>query len=224
MFCSSLVDQSGYAISMWSDIYAMLGEMDKLQIERTNLRVFDSGYEQVQVRVDIEQYQSIAEERQRLTDERQRVDDRYYLLHEHFWKSTQALITFAGNVSKILWPQRAKYFARGEYLRKVLEVPENSPLASRSLRNCFEHFDERLEDWYESTKGEALFLDRSWLSVDREQIPTGPKDSVNQNYFRYYDPVKNVVGFHGNQIELKPLLFALGDINRRAEELKANWP
>jgi hypothetical protein len=65
--------------------------------------------------------------------------------------AVQALLIAAGNVSKVLWPVKPASSARGEHLRRTLEVADDSPLANRDLRNHFEHFDERLEDWATSS-------------------------------------------------------------------------
>ena len=44
-----------------------------------------------------------------------------------------------------------KYDKRGEYLN-LLSIYDASPLKTRNPGDIFEHFDERLDDWYtEST-------------------------------------------------------------------------
>lgn len=68
------------------------------------------------------------------------------------WYSVQALLIAVGNISKVLWPPNPTYECRGAALRDSLGVQEQSPLAPRSFRNHFEHFDERLEAWAASSK------------------------------------------------------------------------
>jgi len=63
------------------------------------------------------------------------------------WSSIQSILVAAGNVSKILWPQKEKYAGRGERLRELLKVSEDNILFDRKFRNHFEHYDERIEDW-----------------------------------------------------------------------------
>ncbi len=63
------------------------------------------------------------------------------------WYSVQSLLVATGNVSRLLWPPRSASRARGETLRRTLQLDSDSPLASREFRNHFEHFDERLEEW-----------------------------------------------------------------------------
>ena len=64
------------------------------------------------------------------------------------WSSIQSILVAAGNVSKILWPQEKKYAVRGKRLRELLKVDDNNILSDRSLRNHFEHYDDRIEKWF----------------------------------------------------------------------------
>jgi hypothetical protein len=75
---------------------------------------------------------------------------------DRMWFSVQNLLTAAGNISKVFWPaqrgakngsKRARYVERGRKLRERLGVKDNSPLQSRRLRDTFEHYDERMQDW-----------------------------------------------------------------------------
>jgi hypothetical protein len=71
--------------------------------------------------------------------------DNYKLFH-----SLQSFLIAAANISKIFWPIRDKYYGqRGQELRNLLLVDENnSPFKIRDPRNVFEHFDEKLDDWF----------------------------------------------------------------------------
>jgi hypothetical protein len=77
--------------------------------------------------------------------------------------SIQAFLVAAANVSKLLWPSpfqskcgeekpESAVFAeqRGEELRKLLSMSDDSPLHSRAFRNHVEHYDERMDDWVTS--------------------------------------------------------------------------
>jgi hypothetical protein len=64
----------------------------------------------------------------------------------------QSLMVATACLSRILWPpSRGKlakaHIARGEHLRAVLQVGENSTLKTRALRNRLEHFDEDIQEW-----------------------------------------------------------------------------
>ena len=87
------------------------------------------------------------------------------------WSLVQTILASLANISKIFWPaydkdkaekskeyaSRAKqYVLRGKYLRELLSVDKHSPLNSRSLRNHFEYYDERLHDWTERSRHRML--------------------------------------------------------------------
>ena len=77
----------------------------------------------------------------------ERIDQDFVLNH------LQNAIIHAGAISRFLWPTKGKgpagrkTQARGAYLRRALQVPDDSPLADRKLRNAIEHFDERLDEY-----------------------------------------------------------------------------
>src|SRR5579862_3776447 len=79
----------------------------------------------------------------------------------------QAFLVAAANVSKLLWPSGNR--KRGNELRRLLSVTEDSPIANRTLRNHFEHFDERIDSWTTKSK-HHMFIDRTILVG-----PTGPE-------------------------------------------------
>src|SRR6476469_10758873 len=68
--------------------------------------------------------------------------DSVNLIHE-----LQSALTHAAAVSRFFWPATRDPLstARADRLRSGYEVGDNDPLANRSLRNAFEHFDERLD-------------------------------------------------------------------------------
>ena len=66
------------------------------------------------------------------------------------WAAIQSILVSTANISKILWPVRQQNKARGKYLRDLLGVDENNLLADRTFRNHFEHYDERIDEWFEN--------------------------------------------------------------------------
>ena len=60
--------------------------------------------------------------------------------------------------SKILWPTKKQYKARGKHLRELLGVDDNNVLSDRTFRNHFEHYDERIEEWFENSNS-AVYMD-----------------------------------------------------------------
>ena len=71
------------------------------------------------------------------------------------FSAVQAFLTAVANVSKIFctaayksppaWRQRCE--DRGRLLRRLLKVTKRSPVLSRKLRDDYEHFEERIQDW-----------------------------------------------------------------------------
>lgn len=110
-----------------------------------------------------------------------------------------ALLRCAAAISRILWPSRAKYKPRGRLLRRLFRVAGRSPFAHRAVRNAFEHFDERLEDWL---AGETLVVDSS----------IGPKNSfIGQStlrHLRHLEPISMEASFLDESLRIDPLVRA----------------
>ena len=68
---------------------------------------------------------------------------------DRVWYSLQSFLIAFANISKIFWTKKQRsYEERGQFLRKLLDVDDSSPFKIRDPRNHFEHFDERIDDWY----------------------------------------------------------------------------
>ena len=79
------------------------------------------------------------------------------------FRALHSILTHAANVSRLLFPNRKRdEYAqqRGKKLRDVLGVDDDSPIADRSLRNHLEHYDERLDQWAQSSQYEMVPLVR----------------------------------------------------------------
>jgi hypothetical protein len=121
------------------------------------------------------------------------------------WCEIQLILMAAGNVSKIFWPQEKKYTARGDYLRKLLNVADSNLLSNRKFRNHFEHYDDRIETWFEANPS-SVYSD----------LAIGPFKSVlgnfPVNYHRAYDPSTQTLTFRGESFGLAAVLNALEEI------------
>lgn len=76
------------------------------------------------------------------------------------WCSIQSILVAAGNVSKILWPSSKKCKQRGERIRQILKIENDNPISDRRFRNHFEHYDERIEDWFKNSLS-AVYIDQA---------------------------------------------------------------
>lgn len=137
-----------------------------------------------------------------------RAADRLKATHDNFdqvevWCSIQSILVAAGNVSKILWPSKKEYKTRGEKLRQLLNVNEDNLLSNRKFRNHFEHYDERIEEWF-NTKSSAVYSDLAMNPSLRGSMPT--------NDHRGYNSFNNTLIFRGESLELNEVLNALEKI------------
>jgi len=135
---------------------------------------------------------------------------------DRLWYSIQAFLVAAGNVSKLLWPSSPQIPERAEELKKSLGVSEDSPLVPRTFRNHFEHFDERLENWANTSKRQNF--------VDSNVGPTGMISGIEpQDYLRNFDPSKATVTFRGDEYQLQPIVNAILELHQRAT-IEASQP
>jgi hypothetical protein len=120
------------------------------------------------------------------------------------WCSIQSILVAAGNVSKILWPSY-KYKMRGERLRQLLKVEKENLLSNRKFRNSFEHYDERIEEWFENQS--------SGVYIDLAMNPNLPGRMLMNNNHRGYNSFNNTLIFRGESLDLGEVLKALKEID-----------
>jgi hypothetical protein len=139
-----------------------------------------------------------------------RASERLRAADDHFdnlevWSSIQSILIAAANVSKILWPSRKSSVARGEMLRALLKVDDQNLLSDRNFRNHFEHYDERIEDWFEKNRS-AVYTD---LSISPFKSIWGNDPS---SHHRAYNPLTQTLTFRGEAVDLAALMNALDEI------------
>lgn len=111
-----------------------------------------------------------------------------------------ALLRCSAAISRILWPTRSKYEARGRLLRRLFHVGKRSPFADRVVRNAFEHFDERVEDWLAS--GQTIVVDSN---IGTRSSFVGQKTLP---HLRHLDPDSMVASFLDDAVRIDPLVRA----------------
>jgi hypothetical protein len=145
-----------------------------------------------------------------------------------FFREAHYLVHHAAAISRIFWPpkgrdkeatKRAK--RRGRFLRDLLGLTSGHPIENRALRDHFEHFDERLDDWAEKSRYRSI--------VDRF---IGPRGAIRVNgihdtdFIRHYDPAKKTLSFRGERFDVQALASGLDDIYnhtvKRLAEIEAN--
>ena len=137
---------------------------------------------------------------------------------DRIWYSVQTFLVAAGNLSKLLWPSAAHISDRAKELKSSLGVDDSSPLAPRTFRNHFEHFDERLENWATSSKHQG-FVDSN---VGPSGMIYGPDSG---DYLRNFDTIKGSITFRGDEYILKPMVDAIVELHLKAltEANKFPW-
>ena len=68
---------------------------------------------------------------------------------EHAWIAIGNILGAAANVSKALWGSKKRREADRRSLRDSLQVDDTSPFFHVAMRDHFEHYDERLDYWWE---------------------------------------------------------------------------
>jgi hypothetical protein len=121
---------------------------------------------------------------------------------ERVFLETHAFLGHATMISRLLWPIRASSAARGESLRKALEVADDSPLRMGGGRSQVETFDEAFEDWLVTQPGADY--------VDMNLMPTGTMAGSKTDLFhRSLDPDTMQFLFRGVPIPLRKLSDAM---------------
>lgn len=125
--------------------------------------------------------------------------------------SVQEALSYAAALSRMFWPSKKDdplSGARGRRLRIAFKIMDDSLLCNRSLRNTFEHFDEKLDEF--------LLHDRFGMffptpRVDDHRI----SESEFCNVFKLVDPGAQICVLLGQS-------FGFGPIRREVERVLKN--
>lgn len=137
-----------------------------------------------------------------------------------FFREAGDFLQHSSGISRLLWPpgstnrvkkKRAKQ--RGAHLRRMLKVDDGHVLRNRALRDHFEHLDERLDDWAETSPNKNI--------VDNM---IGPRRAIggdaikDQDIIRMFDPTTKLIVFRGERFDIQALVNGLTDIQSKAVE------
>jgi hypothetical protein len=126
-----------------------------------------------------------------------------------FLNELQNVVLHAAALSRYFWPVRKDHHWRGEHLREVFQITEDSALHSRDLRNAIEHFDEKLDTYVEG--GIVGHILPEYIG------PFSESTGVPVHIFRGYYVDTGVFQLLDNQYEVQPIL---GEVGRIHEQLK----
>lgn len=132
-----------------------------------------------------------------------------------FFREAGDFLQHSSAVSRMLWPpsKKKRAIARGRVLREGLGVPGSHVLQSRTLRDHFEHFDERLDDWAKNSPNRNL--------IDNM---IGPRSAIggdaitDGDIMRMFEPDTKRLVFRGQPFDVQALVDGVIDIQRRADE------
>jgi hypothetical protein len=133
----------------------------------------------------------------------------------NFFYAVFDLVHHSAAVSRYLWPPSGsgkkgmRATARGKFLRDLLGLAEGHPIEDRALRNHFEHIDERLDDWAETS------ICRNMV---RYHVGTGPGGGIGGNaitssdMFHHWDPEHQTLGFRGEHFDIQKIVHGICEI------------
>lgn len=124
------------------------------------------------------------------------------------WYHIQSFLISTANISKILWPINDTH-KRGESLRNYLGISVQSPLESRTFRNHFEHFDERLSTWF------TAYPHKNFIDMNVGQAGTFIGNIDKSDYIRHYDPVAQRLIFRGEEYDINIIVEAVRDLTKK---------
>lgn len=131
------------------------------------------------------------------------------------WYFVQNFLVATANISKLLWGINASVSCVRKPLRDSLNISDDSPLRSRIIRNCFEHFDERVDSWWKSSERKNFFDS----NISSTNMIVG---SNQEDIFRNFDTDSMTITFKGDTFEISPVIDELVKLNKVAYDLSQN--
>ena len=101
----------------------------------------------------------------------------------------------------------------GEPLREILLIPSNHAVQSRPLRDHFDHFDERLDDWAERSKNRNII---HRLLGPRSAV--GGDAIADEDIIHHYDPATKIYAFRGEKFDVQAIATGLNDLYARIQK------
>ena len=121
------------------------------------------------------------------------------------WGYIQSILIAIANISKILWPSNKRYSRRGDSLRSILGISNDNPISDRKIRNHFEHYDERIDEWF-IKNGSSTYIDKK---IDLLNLTPFHHQTFSH---RSYDPLTRTIYFRNESLELAKVFCALSEI------------
>jgi hypothetical protein len=128
------------------------------------------------------------------------------------WSPVQAFLSAVANISKALWGSGGRFVSERADLRASLGVQDSSPIRSTTMRNHFDHFDDRLDDWWKGSTNHN-YVDLSFGNIAAGI--TGPGIGT-KDMFRSFDPATGNLVFWGDTYHVPTIEKEIAEIMRAA--------
>lgn len=138
------------------------------------------------------------------------------------WGAIQSILVATGNVSKILWPPAKTDKMRGEKLRQILNVEKDNLLSERKFRNHFEHYDSRLEEFFNKQGNGVIHYTDLVMNPSLSGYLIGLQygsefasqfETQLDNIHRGYNSFNNTLIYRGDLLDIDELMKALDGIH-----------
>jgi hypothetical protein len=117
------------------------------------------------------------------------------------WYAMQNLLTATANIAKACWGPFGKLASQREPLRQSIGIDDSSPLKDTAIRNDFEHFDDRLDQWWEKSSSHS-YIDMNIADVPIGSIASAPEIDV----FRNFNSSTGELTFWGNRYNIPAIM------------------
>ncbi|HIH7636061.1 hypothetical protein ACVST0_21015 [Yersinia enterocolitica] len=129
----------------------------------------------------------------------------------------QNIVINAAALSKYFWPVRKQHNWRGDALKLVFDIQENSVLESRVIRDKIEHFDERLDKYLENNVVGAIIPEFIGVSDDDLDSAYG-----STHIFRAFFIDIEAFSILGENYDIKPIAEEIRRIHKKLEYFENN--
>lgn len=135
----------------------------------------------------------------------------------------RSFLSAAANISRVLWPGRTRSGdksgwadRRASQLRRILRI-DTSLFSTRAVRDALDHFDERLDRWFED--GNQYIYD---LVIADDRAVAYLKDQLHVEPLRHLSVQTSTVTVAGEAVRLSDLMVAATSLRSVIQSVNAD--
>lgn len=129
-----------------------------------------------------------------------------------FWYHIQMFLTSTANVDKLLFGAKEKYRPHHKEIRGKYNFPDFGFSVERKIRNSFDHIDEEIVDWAQTSKYHNLV---SGSIMSKSAIG----GNINIDFFKIFDPSTNILSFGHLEIDTEDTFNKLIKLSQHIDEI-----